>query len=175
MRPDAFYLGLGVSSLDTSTGDWADVLATAQVPLLPARDRRTASLPAYAPVEGAEDIPGCVRVLLTDGTTIVAERRGRAEFGHRVISCTHTLNITTYESPYPWSRVTPDDLARDREHAETLRWMAALSDLFWQSDQALKANQALNTGESSSSTGHPSSHQPIRTSTPPHSQPRRPQ
>jgi hypothetical protein len=79
MADDAVYVGLGVSSLDTSTGTWADLVTTATVPALDRSSRTHVSRAggSTARVTSEHDIPGCIRILLTDGTTIVAERRGQ--------------------------------------------------------------------------------------------------
>jgi hypothetical protein len=132
MADDAIYVGLGASSLDTSTGDWAQVVATAATERLAVR---AGDVTGRAPITGEHDVPGCIRIVLTDDTAIVAERRGMPEFNHRVIHATGTLNYTPFESPYAWGRCTRDQLDADPAHVQTLRWMAALNDLFWQTNE----------------------------------------
>lgn len=151
MDEGAVYVGLGVSSLDTCTGAWSDVVTSASITKLMVRTpvhssaASAASASASAPKRGdgsrrarvssEHDVPGTIRVLLTDGTAIVAERRGMPEFNHRVIHSTGTLNYTPYETPYLWSQSTRELLDADAAHGEVLRWMGALNDLFWQADE----------------------------------------
>jgi len=109
--PDAWFVGLGVSSLDTHTGTWAE-----------ARDRAT----AYT------EIPGVVRIVLVDGTIIVCDRRGMNEFNSLVVHSTRPLAITgPLDSPYPYSAVSTKDLHDDPAHGPILRWMEELSALIW--------------------------------------------
>ena len=60
MRPDASYVGLAVTSLDTPTGSWAEVLQT-----------------AYSELH----IPGRSYVWLVDDTVMVIDRLARDQFG----------------------------------------------------------------------------------------------
>lgn len=147
MAPDASFAGIAVSSLDTSTGRWADVVATAQVQTTdtrPARlwgnadSRRMPPAPAAraARVGDHRDIPGAIRIALTDDTVIVGERRGIPDFEHKILHSTHTLDFGPYESPYPWGLVSRDQLDADPDQYEVLRWMGALLDLCWQADAA---------------------------------------
>jgi hypothetical protein len=144
MDEDAVYVGLGVSSLDTCTGAWSEVVESASITKLAMRAQvQSAVKPSpkrgdgglRARVSSDHDVPGTIRILLTDGTAIVAERRGMHEFNHRVIHSTGTLNYTPYETPYPWSQSTRELLDADASHGEVLRWMGALNDLFWQTDE----------------------------------------
>jgi hypothetical protein len=146
MTDDAVYVGLGVSSLDTSTGDWEQVVATSRITtLITTRSAKPVSIPSVeARVSGEADIPGGIRILLTDGTAVVAERRGLGEYNNRVIHATHTLDFTAIDSPYPWGKVTHEQLYEDPMHGPVYRWMAALNDLFWQVDEARLVRRAAS-------------------------------
>ena len=148
MAEDASYVGLGLSSLDTSTGAWHDVLARGRVVAYDtpasALGPRRSRVPLGAPVSGEFDIPGSIRIVLADGATIVAERRGIPEYDQRIIHSTHSLNFDRLRGPYPWQNCTADELAADPAHGEILRWMGALNDLLFQVDQRrLVRRQAL--------------------------------
>jgi len=147
MLDGATFIGLVVCSLDTSTGSWQDVLATASVTTTDTRAVRLWNRPASqhdhpAPkprirrVEDFRDIPCAIRIVLTDGTVIVAERRGRPDFDHRIVHSTATLNYSPQRSPYPWGWVSRDQLDEDPAHTEVLRAMSRLSDLCTQADAA---------------------------------------
>lgn len=133
MALDAVYAGLAVSSLDTYTGTWAQ---------------------AQAAANSDSDLPGSIRIILTDGTIIVCERRSLAEYGEFQIHSTHSLEISPGNSPYPWNQSSPEDLREGRRtykwsHAteqelrtleerdtQILRWMTALHETVWQTDAA---------------------------------------
>jgi hypothetical protein len=146
MIDEATFAGIGVCSLDTSTGAWADVVATASVATTDTRPirlwgradttGRPAPPPRRMPVENHRDIPATIRIMLTDGTVIVGERRGRPDFDHKILHSTHTLDFGPGESPYPWGWVTREQLDDDPDHAEVLRWMSQLCDLCAQTDAA---------------------------------------
>lgn len=146
MFDDATFVGLGVCSLDTSTGSWQDVVATAVVETTDTRSvrlwgradttNRPAPKPRQMPVESPRDIPAAIRIMLTDGTVIVGERRGRPDFDHKILHSTHTLDFGPGETPYPWGWVTREQLEDDPAHAEVLRWMGQLTDLCAQTDAA---------------------------------------
>jgi hypothetical protein len=72
MPRDARYIGLGVSSLDTPTGTWREMLRTSDGPL---------------------NIPGRCYALLADSTRILCDRRGESEFGAFHIWSTHSLDL----------------------------------------------------------------------------------
>ncbi|MEV4411391.1 hypothetical protein [Catellatospora sp. NPDC049609] len=133
MAVDAVYAGVAVSSLDTYTGTWAHAQAVAR---------------------SDSDIPGSIRIILTDSTIIVCERRSLAEYGEFQIHSTHSLEISPGHSPYPWNRSTAEDLRegkrpykwshatdrelRDLEERDThiLRFMSALHETVWAADAA---------------------------------------
>jgi hypothetical protein len=116
---DSWYVGLGVSSLDTHTGTWTD-----------ARDRAS----SYT------DIPAVIRIVLVDGTIVVCDRRGMNEFNNLVVHSSRPLAITgPMDSPYPYSAVSVDDLYGDPTHGPILRWMEELSALIWRLEAARTA------------------------------------
>lgn len=147
MIEEASFVGLGVCSLDTSTGSWRDVVATAEVATADTRPIRlwgradsVAGRPmppsARMPVQDYRDIPAAIRIVLTDGTIVVGERRGRPDFDHKILHATHTLDFGPGDSPYPWGLVTRQQLADDPAHSEVLRWMTDLCDLCAQLDNS---------------------------------------
>lgn len=114
MTADSTYAGIGVSSLDTHSGTWAE-----------AREK----------AERDSDIPGQIRIVLHNTTIIICARRGLREFGAFQIHSTQSLDLPGY-TPYPWSPVGPDDLYADAHHREVLRWMVELNYALWQFDNA---------------------------------------
>ncbi|MBX7267537.1 hypothetical protein KIF24_16870 [Micromonospora sp. Llam7] len=115
MAADAWYVGLAVSSLDTHTGSWEQT-----------RER----------VDGYSDVPGLVRIVMTDTTTITLDRRGLSEFNTMTVHSTHALSSSMIDAPYTYNVVGIDQLATDPEHTNVLRWMAELNHNLWQSDLA---------------------------------------
>lgn len=113
MADDAYYVGIGLSSLDTHTGVWEQT------------QRR---------VEDATEVPGAVVTVLTDQTTIVCSRRGMSEFNAFQIHSTHSLGRGIGINPWSWSQ--PEQLRADPTHAETLRWLDELNHTLWQADNA---------------------------------------
>jgi hypothetical protein len=109
----AYYVGVGLSSLDTHTGAWEQ-----------AREH----------VDGLADVPGQVMIVLTDQTTIVCDRRGLAEFNAFHIHSTHSLGDTFTHGGHQWSWSQPDELHSDPAHAEVLRWLDTLNLTLWQAD-----------------------------------------
>jgi len=113
---DAWFVGLGVTSLDTHTGTWAE-----------AKERSA----------GYTDVPAVVRITLIDGTMIVCDRRGMNEFNALVVHSTRPLAVTgPMDSPYPYSAVSTKDLQEDPAHGPILRWMDELSALIWRLEAA---------------------------------------
>lgn len=113
MADDAWYIGLGVSSLDTYSGTWGE---------------------ACAKVNRCGDLPGQVRIVMTDSTVIVCDRRGLSEFNSLTVHSTHALSLQ--DGPYPWSAVGAQDLRADPAHTSVLRWMEELNLSLWRSDNA---------------------------------------
>jgi hypothetical protein len=72
MPSRAVYVGLGVSSLDTPSGDWATVLASGAGPV---------------------NIPGRCLAYLSDGAMLLCDRRGADEYGAFHIWSTHSLDV----------------------------------------------------------------------------------
>jgi hypothetical protein len=112
---DAWYVGLGVTSLDTHTGTWSDACT-----------RYT----QYA------DVPAQIRVAMTDGTTIIGDRRGLAEYNALTLHSSRALDTSSIESAYPWARVSDQQLREDPVHAAVLHRMDQLNLTLWQADNA---------------------------------------
>lgn len=116
MAPDAWFVGLGVSSLDTHTGSWADARDSAQ---------------SYS------EIPAVIRITLIDGTIILCDRRGMNEFNSFIVHSNRPLSVTgPLDCPYPYSAVSTKDLHDDPAHGPVLRWMEELSALIWRLEAA---------------------------------------
>lgn len=113
MAPEAGFVGLGVSSLDTHTGSWAQVCST---------------------VSRDGDIPGTIRVVLIDGTIVICERRGLLEFNALSLRATQPMGASTMDSLYPWKSVAAEDLQSDPEHGAVVKWMQELSLNLWRLD-----------------------------------------
>lgn len=120
MAEDAWYVGLGVSSLDTYSGTW---------------DQACASVDRFA------DLPATVRIVLRDSTTIVCDRRGLLEFNRLTVHSTHALSVSVMDSPYAWSAVSAQDLRTDNAHAPVLRWMDELNLSLLRADTARLVNR----------------------------------
>lgn len=86
MSSHAVYLGIGVSSLDTSMGTWEQAQHTASGPL---------------------DLPGRCFALLSDGTMLLVERGAQDAYGEVRIRSTHDLNLSPGISPRKWT-LKPD-------------------------------------------------------------------
>jgi hypothetical protein len=86
MAPTATFIGVGLSSLDTHTGPWWQVRATAGGPL---------------------DIPGRGLAVLADQTRIQVDRRGRDEFSAFHVQATHSLDLVPGQPVLRW-RWNPD-------------------------------------------------------------------
>jgi hypothetical protein len=115
MADDAYYIGVGLSSLDTHTGSWGQV---------------------QEEVETVADVPGKVIIELTDQTLVVCERRGLREFNAFQIHSTHSLGDAFAQGVYRWSWSPPDQLRNDPAHADVLRWLEQLNLALWQADNA---------------------------------------
>lgn len=81
MSPQAFYVGLAVSSLDTPAGRWYDV-----------RQR----------VNGSIDVPGRCYALMSDGTMLLMDRGGQARFGHFEVRASASLDEVPGDSLQRW-------------------------------------------------------------------------
>jgi hypothetical protein len=115
MSQDAWYVGLGVSSLDTYTGTWEQACAT---------------------VDSYENVPGQIRIVMTDSTTIVCDRRGLSQFSTLTVHATQAMARSLMDAPYPWSAVTVQQLHADPFHSPVLRWMDELNVSLWRADNA---------------------------------------
>jgi hypothetical protein len=111
MADGAEYVGLGVSSLDTTSGTWDQARSSARA---------------------ETDIPGSIRIILTDGTNMVVERRSRKDFYALQIHSTMSLEIASGHSSYPWTRITEQDLRADPYHARPLDLMGKLHETVYQ-------------------------------------------
>jgi len=107
MPPDARYIGLGVSSLDTPTGAWREMLQTSDGPL---------------------NIPGRCYALLADSSRILCDRRGEREFGAFHISSTHSLDLVHGHPMRAW-RFAPHLLHGEPDTKETWHWLTQLHHL----------------------------------------------
>jgi hypothetical protein len=125
MQDDAWYIGLGLSSLDTHSGTWEQACTT---------------------VESHSDLPGLVRIVMIDSTMIVCDRRGLSDFNALSMRSTHSLTTSLLDSPYPWAGITAHELRGDPLHAPVLRWMEELNLNLWRADNARLA--ALHGGRS---------------------------
>ncbi|GHJ48793.1 hypothetical protein Cs7R123_61350 [Catellatospora sp. TT07R-123] len=122
MTDKAVYAGLGVSSLDTHTGTWEQVRSQ---------------------VSRDSDVPGSIRVVMTDGSVMVGERRGLAEFNTFQVHSTHSLEVAPGHHLMQWSPVGLDNLISDEYHGQIVRWMNELSTtLAWADNQRIAAAQA---------------------------------
>jgi hypothetical protein len=128
MDEDAWYVGLGVSSLDTYSGTWEQACTT---------------------VDSYEDVPGQTRIVMTDSTLIVCDRRGLSDFNSMTVHSTHSLSLSLVDAPYPWSLASANDLRGDPAHASVLRWMEELNlSLFRADNTRLVARQHEQTSRS---------------------------
>jgi hypothetical protein len=117
---DAWYVGLGLSSLDTYSGSWQAACATA--------------------ADHAE-IPGLALIAMIDSTVIACNRRGTNEFGAMDIRTTHPLATSTLDLVYPWSRVHNGELRADTGLGGMLRWLEELNLNLWRFDNARLVNR----------------------------------
>jgi hypothetical protein len=103
MGPQARYIGVAVSSLDTPAGGWARVRQY---------------------VEGPLDVPGRCFVLLADGTRMLIDRGGDRALGAMTVQTTNRLDLSLGD-PTRHCRLVPD-LATDPATAETWQWLDRL-------------------------------------------------
>lgn len=128
MNEDAWYVGLGLSSLDTRTGTWDQACRT---------------------VTRSGDIPGVVRIVMIDGTIVVCDRRGLNEFNALKMRATLPLVASRIESLYPWSYAFPDELRSEPEHVDILPWLEELNLNMWRLDN----NRLVRLGRRSAGSG----------------------
>jgi hypothetical protein len=112
---DAFYIGIGLSSLDTHAGTWQQ-----------ARDTASSD----------SDIPGRLFIVLSDRTLIVCERRGLNEFNEFQIHCNHSLELAPGRALHAYSWVEADQLRHDPHNTGVLRFLEPLHETLWQADNA---------------------------------------
>jgi hypothetical protein len=120
MPVDAFYVGMGLSSLDTHTGTWQQ---------------------ARESVVSESDIPGRILITLSDRTLIVAERRGLDEFNEFQVHCNHSLEIAPGRALYPYCWVEADQLRQEPANHNVLRFLEQLHETLWQADNAWLARR----------------------------------
>jgi hypothetical protein len=82
MSPQAAYIGVAVSSLDTPAGYWAHVRQQ---------------------VSGSIDVPGRCYALLSDGTMLLMDRGGQSRFGHFEVRASESLDEVPGESLQRWT------------------------------------------------------------------------
>ncbi len=103
MSATSVYIGLGVSSLDSSEASWEQAQGSARSPL---------------------DLPGRCYAVLRDGTALLVERAGRRDFGSVRIYCTHDLTVEPGVAPRPW--VWDPNLTTSSDGAEVWRQLRHL-------------------------------------------------
>ena len=113
MSVESFYIGVGLSTLDTHSGAWEQVRAR---------------------VSHVGEVPGRAMIVLTDSTTMVCERRGFNEFNTFQIHSTHSLGDAFSNGVNPWSWSMPEDLRADPANTEPMRWLDNLNLTLWQAD-----------------------------------------
>ena len=102
MTRHAYYLGLGISTLDTPTTTWQQTQTRAS---------------------GELDIPGRCYAYLTDTTTLLLDRGGQRDFGTFRIRSNSNLRVNG-ESTWPWTLDL--DLHHDPATADTWHWLIHL-------------------------------------------------
>jgi len=125
MQDDAWYIGLGVSSLDTYSGRWEEACATA---------------------DGHSNVPGVARIVMIDSAMLVCDRRGVMDFNALAIRSTHSLSASLLDSPYPWTGASADELRTDPIHGTVFRWMEELNLNLWRADNARLASHRPSGG-----------------------------
>jgi hypothetical protein len=127
MTRAAFFAGLGISSLDTYTGTWDEVQTR---------------------VTKEQNIPASLRIVVSDGTIAVCERRGLDEYNELTVRTTEPLGFAYGQAPFPWGNVTAQELLADEYHKQPLLQLLSLSDRLWHQDQRRLAHLAAPAGGS---------------------------
>jgi hypothetical protein len=120
MQEDAWYVGIGLSSLDTFSGRWSVACATA--------------------VDHTE-VPGLALISMIDSTVVVCNRRGTNEFGAMDVRTTHPLGTSALDRGHPWVRVEGEELRADAGLGGVLRWLEELNLNLWRFDNARLVNR----------------------------------
>ena len=111
MTPNARYVGLGVSSLDTPEGTWDEVQRTASSDM---------------------DVPGRCYARLFDGTTLLVDRLALTGFGGSHVLTTHPTYDVSGMRQRRWD--FDRDLAESRDHTPefwaTWQWLIHLHHVF---------------------------------------------
>lgn len=120
MLGDAWYVGLGLSSLDTYSGRWTTVRTTAG---------------------DYTEIPGLILIVMIDSTIVACNRRGANEFEAMDVHTSQPLGTSILDRVRPWSRVRCEDLRSDPGIGGMLRQMEELSLNLWRLDNARLVNR----------------------------------
>lgn len=123
MQEDAWYVGIGLSSLDTYSGRWSAACATAA---------------------DHTEIPGLMLIVMIDSTAIVCNRRGTNEFGILDVRTTCPLGTSSLDRLHPWSRVRGEELRADAGLGGVLRWLEELNLNLWRFDNSRLVNRRQN-------------------------------
>jgi len=116
MRPGTdewVYIGLGVISLDTAERSWKQQQATASMSL---------------------DISAVLRIVLADGTVMVARQAGRTGYGTFTIESSQPLACGMVRVLAPWNQVDPAEIFDHDHDRDALQWTGELSDTLSQAD-----------------------------------------
>jgi hypothetical protein len=119
MQEDAWYVGIGLSSLDTFSGRWPVACTTAA---------------------DHTEVPGLVLIAMIDSSVIVCNRRGTNEFGALDVRTTHPLGTSALDRGHAWSRVRGEELRDDAGLGAVLRWLEELNLNLWRFDNARLVN-----------------------------------
>ena len=121
MTDAAVYTGLALSTLNTSTGRFPDLCATA----------------------GSElDIPGTILYVsarpdaVAEQKVFIAERRGASEHHLMTIHSHHALSTHLMSSPHPYADTSLDNLYHHFGHGPLLHWMLHLDLALHDADSA---------------------------------------
>ncbi|HZM83128.1 MAG TPA: hypothetical protein VFC19_46040 [Candidatus Limnocylindrales bacterium] len=144
MPEAAAYTGIALSTLDTHTGSWHEVLHTA---------------------DSEAEIPGRILMVMsgqsvTERALIVCERRSLHEFNAFQVHCTHNMELLPDRYTIPSAWATPDELRND-PHNAVLRFLEPLHETLCRVDNTRLAYQPSSSpgsrpnGSGGGSTGGP--------------------
>jgi hypothetical protein len=108
MSRQAVYVGVGLSSLDTPSGSWSQVLDAGATPI---------------------NIPGRCFAYLSDDGMLLCDRRGQDEYGAFHICSTHSLDLAfgIPHRAWRWGHHLPE--LADPHTADTWHWLIQLHQL----------------------------------------------
>jgi len=159
MAGDARYFGLAVVSLDTVPS--LDNL-TDQQDAQPRHDIHDAAPPLRweqirESATGVLDIGSLGRIVLADGSVILADQKGRPGFNEFTVRSSHTMAHLLARPLFDWKRVPVERIRTHAEHAMVLRWATELHDTVSQADNARLwgASQAYRTSAPGRGGGQP--------------------